>query len=464
MIKHINKQNLLTTPFVAAKSWDLYNVNPQELVLTELTGSEEDVALEYVDYTVDPPSLNRDCNIALEQQSSDRAIIEEGISGSGTFLPNSEIVNPRTNTFKRLVYDQTQKAFYNSYRNPLEIFGMDNIDFPLGRTNRFIADRFIMFTIPTSIFGERMKENTIRILDDTFDDNLVVSDDGYGNLIAGTNLFSKVQEVRHFANLILDGTSSVSCPGPFAPAFAPVLSAAQVGFNLEVNVEWTYSGDDQTDFLLERSLDGGTTWPGQFVISNPLDTSYSDTDVSVGQTVTYRISAHNTFGYGPLSNTDSVLIQDAPPACTFNTALNPNKYQIQGYFDGLFQNTGSIQLGRPNWDGVFNFYLHSPFTGWAADVAQTYNIQDRHMCNMAILWLGCDEDDNQIWQVKINNGGFDPGGDLWVGEKIGGVTPEGVYTQIAGDDGGIDTSPATVTVELAAGTAVQLAGQLFCDN
>lgn len=460
MIKHINKQNLLTTPFVAAKSWDLYNVNPLELVLTELTGSEEDVALEYVDYTVNPPTVNRDCNIALEQQSSDRAIIEEGISGSGTFLPNSEIVNPRTNTFKRLVYDQTQKAFYNSYRNPLEIFGLDNIDFPLGKTNRFIADRFIMFTIPTSIFGERMKENTIQILDDTFDDNLLVTDDGYGNLIAGKNLFSKVQEVRHFANLIFDGTSSFICGTASVivpPAFAPELAASQISFNEDVSVTWTYAGSDQTDFLLERSFDSGSTWPSQIVIANPLDVSYDDTDVTFGETIWYRISAHNSAGYGPLSNTASVFIEQSNN-CPFNSTLLSGSYGIQGYFDGLIQNPVVRFPSGVTWTGSFvkrRYFpnnLPHPTGVWVSGEVNQFDIDGQGTIISTLRFLNC-TNGTSSWEITINDGSC--GEELWVGTgSFAGDSPVGVYDYEFDNVG--NGGPATLTIISLSGSTDEL--------
>lgn len=214
MIKQLGKHDILTTPFLTVKGWSLSNVDPQDLVLTEMTGSSEFVALEYVDYTLnDTGSLNRECNIALEQQSTDLAIPEEGTSGSGKFFPDSEPTNIKTGHFKRLVHDQTYRAFYNRYNNPLQIFGIDNIDFPLTNNNRYLANKFLMFTIPHMIFGERITENTITLYDQNFDDNIVIKDDGNGNLVARQNLFSKTQEIHSFGNTILTGSVS-SCSTP----------------------------------------------------------------------------------------------------------------------------------------------------------------------------------------------------------------------------------------------------------
>lgn len=201
------------SPFLTVKGWALSNTDPQELLLTETTGSEEPVALEYMDYTLgDTGSLNRECNIALEQQSTDLAISEEGISGSGKFFPDSEPINEKTGHFKRLVHDQTNRAFYNRYNNPLQIFGIDNIDFPLSQNNRYLANKFLMFTIPRMIFGERIRENTVILHDQNFDDNIIINDDGNGNLVARRNLFSKIQEVRQFGNITTSGSVDTCVP------------------------------------------------------------------------------------------------------------------------------------------------------------------------------------------------------------------------------------------------------------
>lgn len=210
MIKHINHQNFLTTPFVAAKSWHLYNRNPDDLVILENTGSEDTVALEYTDYSTDEPFSNGLCSIALEQQGSDLINYQEGITGSGKFYPDREATN-NDGTFKRLVHSQIKATFYNKYNDPTKIFGVDYIDFPLGNTFRDLSSFTRIFNIPRHVFGERVVENTVRLNDAALDDNVEIVDDGYQNLIARPNLFSKVQELRAFGNIIMSGSSSYDC-------------------------------------------------------------------------------------------------------------------------------------------------------------------------------------------------------------------------------------------------------------
>jgi len=211
MIKRISNKNILTTPFTAVKGWTLFNTISDDLVLLETNNFF--VAFEYVNFYQTPPVLDRNCNIALQYNTNNDALVEEGIDGSGFFYPDTEPQN-NSGTYKRLVYTQTAQAFYNTYNNPIQIFGMENIDFPLSRTNRNLGNQFLLFTIPQDIMGDKLVEGSIIMYDLFLDDNAVITDDKYGNLIIGRNLFSKIQEVRHIENIILDGAVNTSCPLP----------------------------------------------------------------------------------------------------------------------------------------------------------------------------------------------------------------------------------------------------------
>jgi hypothetical protein len=302
MIKQLGKHDRLISPFIAAKQWALSNVDPQDLVLTETTGSSEPVALEFTDYTDGTPFVNRECNIALEQQPNDLAIPEAGKSGSGTFFPDREETNQKTKTFKRLIYDQIQKAFYNDYKNPLQIFGIDNIDFPLSKTDRFIGNEFLMFTIPRNVFGDRLAEKTIQMFDHTFDDNLIIVDDGEGNLVAGMNLFAKVQEIRTFGNSIFQESI------PDSPSNLVVVSGSAI-------LTWNDNSQNEDGFVIERSLDGLTYT--QYVTKSAGSTTHTDNNVTQSFTYYYRVFTFNSVGTSSYSNTASInfptgSVPDAP--------------------------------------------------------------------------------------------------------------------------------------------------------
>lgn len=219
MIKQLKKFDTQTTPFIATKDWHLLNVQHQDLILVEVNsetpvGDDTFVSLEFIDYSFDSPYglLNTDCNIALEQQDSDPVIYEEGISGSGLFYPDA--AKNLTGTYKRLMYNQILRAFYNNYHNPLQIFGIEQLDFQTSGMQRYLSDYFRVFTLPQLKFGDKIAEGSVQFVDNTFDDNYTVIDDCQGNLIASPNLFSRIQEIRDFDNIYVDGTANYLCPDP----------------------------------------------------------------------------------------------------------------------------------------------------------------------------------------------------------------------------------------------------------
>ena len=213
MIKHINHQNVSTTPFVADKARVLSNIQNSDTVILETSVYTDgtNVSLDYVDFNGGNPVINRECDIALEQQDLDSIGYEEGTIGYDQFDPST---NPQNTdgTYKSLVHRMVKNSFYNTYQNPTKIFGVEHIDFQLSKTLRNLSDHFRMFNIPQMFFGDKIQPRSVQFYDNLLDDNVVIFDDGCQNLIAGYNLFSKVQEVRSLGNYILQGTSSCACP------------------------------------------------------------------------------------------------------------------------------------------------------------------------------------------------------------------------------------------------------------
>lgn len=165
------------------------------------------VALEFIDYDVNLTSSfdNSLCSISLEQQEDDSIRIREGKKTSGFFYPMTEPIN-LDGTYKRIVYSQIKEIFYNNYRDPLKMWGMETLDFETSETKRFISDQFRLYDIPVIIYGQKILENSLNIQDSTTDNNYSIKDDGNGNLFAFQNLFSKQQEVGNFENEFLTGS------------------------------------------------------------------------------------------------------------------------------------------------------------------------------------------------------------------------------------------------------------------
>jgi hypothetical protein len=212
VLKNLHKSDTQTAPFVVTKNWNLSNTFNDWVVLTEHSGGLP-VALEYEEYLPTTASLNSSCNVALEQQDEDKILFRQGEKVIGLFYPDLESLN-LDGTYKRMVYSQVQNMFYNNFRDPTKIWGLEYLDFENSQTKRFLSDGFNLYDIPTTVFGEKIVENSVVIYNQTSDNDYVIVDDGYGNLVAVRNLFSKQQEVGDFSNDI-DSGSNPDCRGYF---------------------------------------------------------------------------------------------------------------------------------------------------------------------------------------------------------------------------------------------------------
>ena len=228
MLKSLHKNDTQTLPYIATKNWKLSNVANGDLILMEHSGSDGlPVALEYLDYTPGGPVIDYGCDIAKEQQSTDRVIPRSGLKITGIFYPELDPINP-DGTFQRVVYSQTVTTFYNKYRDPTKMWGLEEIDFEKSQTKRFVADKFKLFIIPQIIFGEKVLENTVVLYDTTTDNNYTITDDGHCNLFAGTNLFSNQQEISHHQNEYELGYTNFCDGYNSSPAGIPTITASVI--------------------------------------------------------------------------------------------------------------------------------------------------------------------------------------------------------------------------------------------
>lgn len=205
MIKSLKKYQVQLTPFEATKDWALNNFENQNLLLTE---DDWPIALEFLDYGdgTELPQSNTFCDIALEQQDDDRATIEEGLKVTGPFYPDTDPQN-QDKTYQRPIWYQVRAMFYDNFLNPTQVWGSENIDFELSKTKRKLADKFRLYDLPRNVFGDKMTPKTINLYDNSLDDAFDITDDGNGNLFAGTEIFSHKQEVGDFLNGFITGSN-----------------------------------------------------------------------------------------------------------------------------------------------------------------------------------------------------------------------------------------------------------------
>lgn len=311
MNKTLHRNDTQLTPFTMTKEWVLSNTLTDNLVLTEAGNT---VALEYIDYgygSESTPIINISCSVAMEQQPSNKAKLRNGEKRNGLFYSELEPQNV-DGTFTRLVYDQVKGMFYNNYRDPSKMWGMEMIDFDKSKTRKFLADKLRLFDIPTIVFGEKILPKSIEIRDNSLDNNFTIFDDGNCNLFAGVNLFAKQQEVGDFYNTFVTG-SDINCAIYFSFGDAPTapinLRATLIAFSsasYTASLHWTITSDNEIGFVLERALSGSAFTSSQ--VLGPGVSAALDTNVVANAIYFYRVYAYNAQGSSSYSNTASLLI------------------------------------------------------------------------------------------------------------------------------------------------------------
>ncbi len=141
------------------------------------------------------------------------------------------------------------------------------------------------------------RANRTRFTDDTID-------------AGGTYLYRVV--VYNAAGETASTTAEVG-PGFTAPA-APSGLTGSLQIGPQVDLEWTDESNDETGFVISRSVDGG---PFATLDTLGIDAvAYSDTSVAFGSTYDYVVQAVNGADASLLSNTARVVVSDTIAAPT----------------------------------------------------------------------------------------------------------------------------------------------------
>lgn len=203
MIKSLNKDDIQVTPFIARKVWNPNNVEDTDLILWQsgsLSGSLSHTYIDYGDGT-SSPTTNSICDLSLQQQIDDFVGYQRGLNITGTFYPvgnesYSSASNPLNTdgTYMRMVYNTNKQLFYNTYNNPVNLWGVEN--FNLSNTYRILTDVMDVFTIPKNYFGEKIVPYTVQLTDNQGDTTYTVVDDGKCNLILSGSYFTTYQELE----------------------------------------------------------------------------------------------------------------------------------------------------------------------------------------------------------------------------------------------------------------------------
>lgn len=136
--------------------------------------------------------------------------------------------------------------------------------------------------------------------------------------------------------------------GPVPPAAPTGLNGTAVSSS-QVSLGWVAPGSDGgspvTGYKLERSIDSGTTWSTLVSNTGTTSTAYSDTGLSASTTYMYRVSAINSIGTSPPSNTATVTT--LPPTTSTLTVKSQQTggTTITGMYTVLSQNGNTVATG-----------------------------------------------------------------------------------------------------------------------
>jgi hypothetical protein len=95
----------------------------------------------------------------------------------------------------------------------------------------------------------------------------------------------------------------------------PTGLAATAVSSTQVNLSWTDNSGNETNYLVERSSDGGATWTNLATLGANA-TSYADTSVNSASTYSYRVQAYNATANSGYSNTATASTPTPPVATT----------------------------------------------------------------------------------------------------------------------------------------------------
>lgn len=98
---------------------------------------------------------------------------------------------------------------------------------------------------------------------------------------------------------------------PAAAPLAPSGLAAAAASYEQIDLTWTDNSTDESGFTIERTLSTDTTWAPIAQVGQDT-TSYSDSGLDSETGYTYRVSAYNSAGSSPYSNTASATTEPVP--------------------------------------------------------------------------------------------------------------------------------------------------------
>ncbi|MFH1262482.1 MAG: GLUG motif-containing protein [Pseudomonadota bacterium] len=154
------------------------------------------------------------------------------------------------------------------------------------------------------------------------------------NLAPGTMYTYRINAIDANGNTYSDnfsGATLVATGSPSAPAY---LTYVLVPSPLAIDLTWVDQSSNETNFLIERSVDGlafALLTPAPGLAANIV--TYRDTALSYNHSYSYRVYAKNAAGRSPNSNEVTVAIGSAPipaaPSALVSTFVSATQITLQ---------------------------------------------------------------------------------------------------------------------------------------
>lgn len=148
----------------------------------------------------------------------------------------------------------------------------------------------------------------------------------------GIPYYYRVRAYRSVPSTYSDYSFVVSRSTSCSPLPAPTNTTATTLSVTQIQITWTDNATDETNYRIERSLDGSTGWL-QIVSLSSNVTTYTNTGLTCGSTYYYRVRA-----YRSSTGTYSAYSEIAPSTTWLCAPLAPTS------LTAIDQNTGQIQL------------------------------------------------------------------------------------------------------------------------
>ncbi|MEW6026546.1 MAG: fibronectin type III domain-containing protein [Planctomycetota bacterium] len=119
--------------------------------------------------------------------------------------------------------------------------------------------------------------------------------------------------------------------GPISVTTLLPLPSAPSGLNAtaasssQINLNWADNSSNESGFKLERSDNGGATYPTTYTLSAGA-TTYSNTGLNPATTYYYRVLAYNATGNSSYSNVISATTFEVPPVTPTNLTISATLY------------------------------------------------------------------------------------------------------------------------------------------